>query len=146
MSERYGKKITYKNNSYYLFPTLDKLKELSIDDYKDLKIGFRSENIYNFVQSINDSDIEKINNMSTKEALDYLMNFKGIGLKIASCILLFGYKRFDVFPIDTWVKKYMMDTYNLSDIKKIEEYTKDKYGKYSGLVIQYMFHSKRNKN
>lgn len=146
MSEKYGKKITYKNNFYYLFPTLDKLKELTIDDYKDLKLGFRSENIYNFVQSINDSDIEKINNMTTKEALDYLMNFKGIGLKIASCILLFGYKRFDVFPIDTWVKKYMMDTYNLSDIKKIEEYTKDKYGKYSGLVIQYMFHSKRNKN
>ena len=73
------------------------------------------------------------------------MSYKGIGLKIASCILLFGYKRLDVFPIDTWVKKYMKDIYGISDIKKIKDFTKDKYGKYSGLVIQYMFHSKRNK-
>ena len=83
--------------------------------------------------------------MDTEEALEYLMSYKGIGLKIASCILLFGYHRFDVFPIDTWVKKYMFDTYNLNDIKKIEKFTKEKYKEYSGLVIQYMFHSKRNK-
>lgn len=146
MSERYGKKVIFENKEYYLFPTLEELKKLNIEDYKNLSLGFRSENIYNFIQKIVNYDIENISNMSTTEALNYLMSFKGIGLKIASCILLFGYKRFDVFPIDTWAKKYMMDTYNLKDIKKIEEFTKEKYGMYSGLVIQYMFHSKRNKN
>ena len=145
MSQRYGKKIVFEEKDYYLFPTLEELKQLTIQDYIDLKLGFRSENIYNFIQTITNNDIENINNMSTIDALNYLMSFKGIGLKIASCILLFGYKRFDVFPIDTWVKKYMSDTYNLNDIKKIEEFTKEKYSKYSGLVIQYMFHSKRNK-
>ena len=39
----------------------------------------------------------------------------------------------------------MSDTYNISDTKKIEEFAKEKYNEYSGLVIQYMFHSKRNK-
>ena len=38
-----------------------------------------------------------------------------------------------------------MELYGFDDIKKIEKYTKEKYGIYSGLVIQYMFHSKRNK-
>ena len=74
-----------------------------------------------------------------------MTSFNGIGLKIASCILLFGYKRLDVFPIDTWVKKYMMDNYGIADINKIKEYATNKYGEYSGLAIQYMFHSKRNK-
>ena len=145
LSKNYGKKILFEGNEYYLFPTLDELKKLSIDDFKNCKLGFRSENIYNFVQNVKGKDIDYINRLSTKDALNYLMSYKGIGLKIASCILLFGYKRLDVFPIDTWVKKYMLDTYNLNDIKKIEKFAEERYKEYSGLVIQYMFHSKRNK-
>ena len=146
MSEKYGKSVIFEGNTYYLFPKLEDFKKLSIEDYKNLKLGFRCENIYNFIQKITNEDINNINNLSTEDALRYLTSYKGIGLKIASCILLFGYKRFDVFPIDTWVKKYMSETYNLSNTKKIEEYTRLNYGKYSGLVIQYMFHSKRNKD
>ena len=145
ISKHCGKKIIFEEKTYYLFPKLEELKKLTLDDLKNFKLGFRSENIYNFIQAITYNDINNINNMDTEEALEYLMSYKGIGLKIASCILLFGYHRFDVFPIDTWVKKYMFDTYNLNDIKKIEKFTKEKYKEYSGLVIQYMFHSKRNK-
>lgn len=145
LSERYGKKIIFEENTYYLFPTLEVFKTLTIEDLNDVKLGFRSKYIYEFVNSITLDDIAKIDEMTTGDALTYLTSFKGIGLKIASCILLFGYKRLDVFPIDTWVKKYMNDTYGISDMKKIEAFTKEKYKDYSGLVIQYMFHSKRNK-
>ena len=145
LSVMYGTKIEFKNNTYYLFPTLKQIKDISIDDLNNAKLGFRSKYVYEFINNICESDIEKINNMNTLDALDYLMGFKGIGLKIASCILLFGYSRLDVFPIDTWVKKYMMDTYKINDIKKIESFTKERYKEYSGLVIQYMFHTKRNK-
>ena len=73
------------------------------------------------------------------------MTVKGIGLKVASCILLFGYKRLDVFPIDTWVKQYISSNYNIkNDQKEIEKFAKENFGKYSGLVIQYMFHVERN--
>ena len=121
----------------------DLLKNL--EDYINLKLGFRSKYIYDFVKNINEEDINKINELDTISAIKYLTSFNGIGLKIASCILLFGYKRLDVFPIDTWVKKYMMDNYGFADINKIKEYATNKYGEYSGLAIQYMFHSKRNK-
>ena len=73
------------------------------------------------------------------------MKNKGIGEKVASCILLFAYSRYDVFPIDTWVKKYMKDTYNIIDTKKIREFSYNKYKDVCGLAIQYMFHYKRNK-
>lgn len=145
MSERYGEKVIFEDKEYYLFPSLDKLKTLSIEDLNSLKLGFRSEYIYNLLNNITASDIDNIDNMSTNEAITYLTSFKGIGLKIASCILLFGYKRLDVFPIDTWVKKYMSDNYGINDIKDIEKYAKENYKEYSGLAIQYMFHSKRNK-
>ena len=84
--------------------------------------------------------------MNSKEALEYLISFKGIGNKVASCILLFAYQKFDVYPVDTWVKKYMKDEYNIEGEANIREYTKKTYKEYSGLAIQYMFNYKRNKN
>ena len=145
IAKKYGNKILFNNNEYYLFPDLNQMKKVSLEDYKNMKLGFRSEYIYNFVNKITDEDIKNINNLSTDEALKYLMSYKGIGLKIASCILLFAYSRFDVFPIDTWVKKYMMEKYNINSLNEIEKFTKEKYKEYSGLVIQYFFHVNRNK-
>ena len=51
-------------------------------------------------------------------------------MKVASCILLFGYRRLDVYPIDTWVKQYISENYEIkNDQKTIEKFTKEKYGK-----------------
>ena len=145
LSERYGEKVIFEDTEYYLFPTLDVFKTLTIDDLNDIKLGFRSKYIYELVNNITLHDIDKIDEMTTSDALDYLTSFKGIGLKIASCILLFGYKRLDVYPIDTWVKQYISDNYDIkNDQKTIEKFTKERYGRYAGLIIQYMFHSQRN--
>ena len=147
ISKAYGKKVIFKNKEYYLFPSIDNLSNVSVDDYRKLKCGFRDKYIYEIVKNIKEKniDLDLIDKMTSEDALVYLMKNKGIGEKVASCILLFAYSKFDVYPIDTWVKKYMKDTYNITDVKKIREFTKEKYKENSGLIIQYMFHFKRNK-
>ena len=147
ISNKYGEKILFNNKEYYLFPSIDKLKDVSIDDFRELKCGFRDKYLYEFIQKVMDKkiDLEYINQLNSDDALKYLMSVKGIGEKVASCILLFSYSRFDVFPIDTWVKKYMKDKYNITNINDIRTFTKDKYKDTCGLMIQYMFHYKRNK-
>lgn len=147
ISKMFGEKVIFRDNEYYLFPSVEKLKSASIEDYRTCKAGFRDKYIYEIVNKINNKEfnIDIIDTMDSEEALTYLMNNKGIGEKVASCILLFGYHRFDVFPIDTWVKKYMKDKYNLIKIKDIREYMKNKYNNNCGLVIQYIFDYSRNK-
>jgi len=147
LSEKYGKKIIFKDKEYYLFPKPEDLKNLTISDFREAKVGFRDKYLYNIVQAINNKklDLDSLYDLTTDDAFKILTSHLGIGTKVASCILLFAYSRFDVFPIDTWVKKYMMDLYGINNEKIILKTTKEKYGKYSGLVIQYMFHSKRNK-
>ena len=147
ISEMYGEKIKFNDKEYYLFPTIDNLIDVSVDDYRKLKCGFRDRYIYEVVKNINDKniDLDLIDKMNSIDALNYLMQNKGIGEKVASCILLFAYSRYDVFPIDTWVKKYMKDKYNITSIKEIKKYAYNKYKNNCGLVIQYMFHYKRNK-
>lgn len=140
----YGKKIFFKGKNYYLFPTLKKLSFLNEEDFKKCGVGFRAKYIVNAINSINNEEdyLNKINKLSTNEALEKLMQIKGIGLKVASCILLFGYGRLDTFPIDTWVKKYL----NINNENKIREYAQKHYKEYSGLIIQYLFHYSRNKS
>ncbi len=143
LCEKYGEKIIYNDNIYYLFPTYEQLKKLNIDDFSNLKVGFRAKYLYDFINKY--ETLKDINKLSTEDALKELYRVKGIGLKVASCILLFGYKRLDTFPIDTWVKQCISDKYNIkNDAKSIEEFAKNKYKNYSGLAIQYMFHSQRN--
>ena len=143
ISKKYGNKIIFEGKEYFLFPTYERLKNISTYDLKEFKLGFRDKYIIDY---INKYESLNIDNLITEDALKSLMSVKGIGLKVASCILLFGYKRMDVFPIDTWVKKYMSQTYNIKDdIKDIKEFAYNNFYPYTGLVIQYMFHTQRNK-
>lgn len=147
LSLNYGEKIIFKDKEYYLFPSLEKLSKLSVDDFRNCKVGFRDKYLYEIIESINNKELEldKIYDMNGEEALKYLIEFKGIGMKVASCILLFAYQKFDVYPVDTWVKKFMKEDYNIEGEQNIRDFTYSTYKEYSGLAIQYMFNYKRNK-
>ena len=148
ISKTYGKKVVFNNKEYYLFPSLEEISNCDINTLRNCKVGFRDKYIYEFINKVknNEFDINRIIEMNSEDALEYLKTLNGVGDKVASCILLFGYHRFDVFPIDTWVKKYMKDKYNIEGVNKIQDFVYKKYRDYSGIVIQYMFHYKRNKN
>lgn len=148
LSIKYGEKVNFKNHDYYLFPSYEKLKNISIEDLKDIGVGFRDVYVISALNLINVGTInlDKINKMNTENALNYLMLIKGVGPKVASCILLFAYKKYDVFPIDTWVIQAMKELYPdvKNNQKEIIKFAKEKYGKYSGIALQYMYHSMRN--
>lgn len=146
ISYKYGDKVIFFDKEYYLFPSLDKLYNISMEEFRECKVGFRDRYLVDIISDIKENrlNINYIFEMNSIDSLKYLMSFRGIGMKVASCILLFAYQKYDVYPIDTWVKKYMNNYYGIKDEKKIREFCKDKYGKYSGLAIQYMFNSMRN--
>ena len=147
--ELYGEQIEFNNKLYYLFPSFDKTITLNLPDIQKLKIGFRDKYILSAIVFLkNNRDfVSKINSMNTNEALTYLMQIKGIGMKVASCILLFGFARFDTFPIDTWVIKFVKDFYNFDgNSKQVKKFLEEKFDENIGLCIQYMFHYNRNIN
>lgn len=147
IAKNYGKKVEFNNKEYYLFPTYEELKDVSISDYRNCKVGFRDKYLYEIVRKINNKEIllDEFYNLDTKTALEKLMENNGIGPKVASCILLFSYQKYDVFPIDTWVKKIMKSDYNIEGEKNIREFAVKTYGKYSAIAIQYLFNYCRNK-
>lgn len=147
IAKNYGKKVVFNNKEYFLFPQYKDLKNVSCEDYRNCKVGFRDKYLKSMVDKLNNNeiDLEEFYSLDTKEALDKFMENVGIGPKVASCILLFAYQKYDVFPIDTWVKKVMKNDYEIEGEKNIREFATKTYGKYSGIAIQYLFNYGRNK-
>lgn len=146
ISKNYGKKIIFNDKEYYLFPESSDLKNVGLDDFRNCKVGFRDKYLKAIIEKINNNEIDlnEFYNLSTKESLEKLMENIGIGPKVASCILLFAYQKYDVFPIDTWVKKHMKTNYGIQGEKNIRDFAIKTYGKYSGIAIQYLFNYSRN--
>ena len=89
--------------------------------------------------------IDKINEMTTDDARIELMKLKGVGRKVADCILLFGFGRTDVFPTDTWVVKCYNFMYNTNENNavKISNHFVNLFGELSGYAQQYLFYMTR---
>lgn len=147
IAKRYGKKVIFNEKEYYLFPGYEDLKGVTEEDFRNCKVGFRDKYLKAMVDKLNNNeiDLDAFYEMNTEQALDKLMENQGVGPKVASCILLFAYQKYDVFPIDTWVKKIMRDDYKIEGEKKIRKFAAETYGKYSGIAIQYLFNYSRNK-
>ena len=148
IAKKYGKKVMFNNKEYYLFPQYKDLKDVKESDLRECKVGFRDKYLKAMIDKLNNNelDLDSFYNMDTKDALDKLMENIGIGPKVASCILLFAYQKYDVFPVDTWVKKVMKKEYNIEGEKNIRAFANITYGKYSAVAIQYLFNYGRNSN
>ncbi len=153
ISQKYGNKIEWNGKKYYTFPTPEQLKDVTVQEFRNLGLGFRDIRLYETTQMIlnKEVDLEKLRkNPNTQEVRNELLKLSGVGPKVADCILLFSdLKRFDVFPIDVWVRRVMNDLYikesNESKVSKtkIEKLAEEKFGDLKGLAQQYLFYWRR---
>lgn len=153
LSQKYGNEIEWKGQKYYTFPSCEQLKDVTVQDYRNLGLGFRDIRLYETTQMIlnKEVDLEKLrNNPNTQEVRNELLKLSGVGPKVADCILLFSdLKRFDVFPIDVWVRRVMNDLYIKENDEtkvsktKIEKLAEEKFGDLKGLAQQYLFYWRR---
>ena len=154
ISKRYGEKIVWNDLEYYTFPTPQELSKASVEDLRNLGLGFRDIRVYETTQKIvnKEIDLKKLHKeKSTEKVRDTLLTLPGVGPKVADCILLFStLKRLDVFPIDVWVRRVMNDLYihneneQKVDKKLIMNVANEKFGDLCGIAQQYLFYWKRD--
>ena len=146
ISKAYGKKVMFEDKEYYLFPTPEELGKASVEDLRSLNLGFRDKYVYSATRAVLDGKInlKEIENMTYKEAKKELMKLDGVGAKVADCILLFSMNKVEAFPIDTWIKKVMINLYNTKEnLKDIEKCALERFGEYAGIAQQYLFYYMR---
>ena len=150
ISKKYGKKIIFQNEEYYTFPKPEDLANATVQDLRSLGLGFRDVRVYETVQKtlrkeINLQELEKEKNIETLR--NALLEIPGVGPKVADCIMLFSLKKYEVFPVDVWVRRVISELYFNNIEQKpqtIQKFAKEQYGDLAGLAQQYLFYWRRD--
>ena len=166
ISEKWGNAIEYKGNTYYTFPTPRELKDATLEEIVATGASFRGKYIFDTIAKVNEAldknedgvdateivdicyDLDKIKDLDDDKCHTALQNFKGVGAKVADCIMLFSMGKHSAFPVDVWVKRAMIHFYVAPDVslQKMRVFARDKFGKYSGIAQQYLFYYARENN
>ncbi len=128
-----------EKNGFFSFPTAEAIKNAGIEGLAPIKSGFRAKYIIDAANRVASGEIslEYIAKCGYEEALNELKKIKGVGDKVANCVLLFGFGYYEAFPVDVWVKRVIQKYYGL-------EFDPKTLGKYAGIAQQYLFYHERN--
>lgn len=133
----------------YTFPSPERFLAAGLDGIRRSKCGYRAPYILDAAAKVlnNEVNLDELSNMPTKEARQQLQTIKGVGPKVADCVLLFGYHRLDVFPVDVWIARSMSHFYmggNNVTPKSAREEGRRRFGPFAGYAQQYLFNYARN--
>lgn len=160
MAVQYGKELaTFDGKKVYGFPRAKDLGEIKEEAYRHMKFGYRGpyleDAVYKTLLYMEEGIVLK--NLDDVHLKERLLAIKGVGNKVAACVMLFGYARHTSFPIDVWMKRVMLLLYeekirrgltnpkvkNISE-SAIEKYGHDLFGDRAGIAQQYLFEYGRN--
>lgn len=148
ISKEFGFPINEMNGEgecYYSFPSPKELGRATEEELRACKVGFRAPYIMDACQKILNGEVilNDLYIMGTEEAREKLMTIKGVGPKIADCILLFAYGKCGVFPTDVWIKRVMEGVYfEGKEVRpeEIQKFANEYFGSLAGYAQQYIFY------
>ena len=163
LSIKYGEKQVFDGMDFYTFPTVEQLSNASENGLLECGLGYRAKYVHATAQKILAENInfEDLKNMPYLEARKRLLEFPGVGLKVADCVLLFSLRKLEAFPVDVWVKRVILNHYanklpetfvkklqshtslTNGEYQKIGDFARTYFGAYAGYAQEYLYHFER---
>ncbi len=133
---KFGEKITHNGEVIYSFPSPKALFEASDNDLRKCALGYRVPYVKDAAFRVysNQLDLDAIGKLDDDSLKEKLKSVKGVGNKVADCICLFAYHRLAASPVDVWIKRAIDEHYG-----GVNPF--DSYGKYAGVMQQYIFYA-----
>ena len=131
--------VGFDGSECYSFPSAKQILKAGINMLKDIGTGFRAKYIIDACERVDAHriDFDYIRDCDdTNECVRHLCEIYGVGVKVASCVLLFSFEKFDAYPEDVWIKKVHAKYFT-------EDFDSNALGRYRGLVQQWLFFYER---
>jgi N-glycosylase/DNA lyase len=141
LCSKYGTKLSTDKEDIFLFPTAQQLMNASENDLAACGLGYRVGYILDAVRKVyfKEIDLEEIDNLSDEDLFNELTCVRGVGKKVANCIMLFAYNRIGRAPVDVWIARVIDEFYDGKD-------PFDMYGENAGIMQQYVFYHIQNRH
>jgi N-glycosylase/DNA lyase len=149
LSQFFGHEI---EDGYFSFPDPETLANADLSTLDKCKLGFRTERIKDAAREVSsgDIDLDILFRLEYKYARDRLMRFRGIGEKVADCVLLFAFEKMEAFPVDTHIRQIIQHYHidddffeNCTSLSRMGDWGREYFGPYCGYAQQYLFYQKR---
>lgn len=139
LCECFGEPKEHMGKRFYSFPTAERLAQLTPEELAPIRSGYRAEYIINAAKAVTSGelDLEKLRACDYKEAIKALRTVRGIGEKVANCVVLFGLNHMEAFPVDVWMKRALKENFP-------PDFDPESLGEYAGLAQQYIFYYARS--
>ena len=126
------------------FPTVEAMAQAPVEFYTEIGAGYRDKYLRETAKMLLNYDLDGLKRLNSEQARAKLLKFLGVGPKVADCIMLFGLKRGDVFPVDTWLKKVYHEYFEQGHKDtEISRFFCNLFGEDAGLCQQYLFYFQR---
>ena len=139
LCELFGEPLSFDGRTFYSFPSAETLAKLSAEDLSPIRSGYRAEYIIAAAKAVvsGELDLKALKETDCKSAVKKLRSVRGIGEKVANCVVLFGLNHMEAFPIDVWMKRALKEHFP-------EDFDPASLGDYAGLAQQYIFYYARS--
>jgi N-glycosylase/DNA lyase len=135
----FGEPVCLENSMYYAFPAADRLAGLTAEALAPCRCGYRADSVLEAARAVAEGrlDLAALSRGTPEDALETLKTLRGVGDKVASCVVLFGLHMLNAFPVDTWIKKVIDTRYGGTFDPAV-------FSPYAGIAQQYMFYYARS--
>ena len=132
----------------FQFPSPATVRDAGEDRLRELRLGFRAPYIVEAAERVADGrlPIYELREAGYVEARAALMAIKGIGEKVADCVLAFSLDKGEAFPVDRWIERALVQWYGMPENKNksaAADWARDRFGTDAVYVNQYLFHRQR---
>ncbi len=130
------------------FPTAHEIAGSHEGVLRELGLGYRAPFLWATSKYIagNPEYLQQIKEEEYGAAAERVMAFPGIGPKVADCVLLYVFQKYEAFPVDVWILRAMRKLYfknrKVSE-GRVHEFAQKRWGMHAGYVQQYVFHGAR---
>ncbi len=138
----WGRGYQFSKGIFYSFPTPTILASLDDNSLRSAGVGYRASYIIRTSRMISRIPIKDLKRMDYDRAFNILLKLPGVGPKVADCILLYGFRKLEAFPVDVWIQRIMKHLFSVDD-KKLRDFVKDEFNDYAGYVQLYLYNYAR---
>ncbi len=148
LAEACGASSEVWGRTVYRVPPPEDVARLGESRLREIGLGFRAPFLASAASSIGEADVnlEALRLLTYEDAKNELLRLKGIGPKIADCILAFSLEHTEAFAVDRWVSRAVTGLY-LSGVsmseEKIAAWGRERFGTYAAYAQQLLFQDAR---
>jgi len=147
LCQAYGRPVSLNGVRGFGFPEPETVAAASERQLRSLGLGYRAPYLKATARLVADgtlpmAHLRRADYAATKRAL---LQCDGVGDKVADCVALFGFEKYQAFPVDVWMERAMRYYFRHRRPTRmgVHAYAMRHFGPWAGYAQQYLYHYMR---